>query len=160
MNLERTVLLAVGTSYAFTTAAGQRAAVIIHGSGRRDLVLHDPDDPDAVLHTLVLDGAESRTVAELLGLPLVMDRVADLPAALEGVDAVHMPVPIGSPYAGRPLGDTRARSRTGASIVAVLRDSQVISALTPEFILQRGDMVVAVGERSGLDGLRELLANG
>jgi TrkA domain protein len=160
MDLERTVLLAVGTSYAFTTATGQHAAIIIHGSGRRDLMLYDPDDPDQVLHTLVLDGGEARTVAELLGLPLVMDRVTDLPAALDGIDAVHMPVPIGSPYAGRPLGDTRARSRTGTSIVAVLRDNRLITTLTPDFILQRGDMIVAVGHRAGIDGLRDLLATG
>jgi TrkA domain protein len=66
MNLERIVLLAVGTSYAFTTATGQRGAVLVHGSGRRDLIVYDPDDHDRVLHTLVLDGGESRTVAELL----------------------------------------------------------------------------------------------
>ena len=103
MNLERTVLLAVGTSYAFTTATGQQAAVIVHGSGRRDLVIYDRDDPDRIPHTLVLDSGEARTVAELLGLPLVMDRVTDLPEALDGIDAVRMPVPVGSPYAGRPL---------------------------------------------------------
>ena len=160
MDLERTVLLAVGTSYAFTTATGQRAAVIVRGSGRRDLIIYDPDDRDQARHTLVLDGSESRTVAELLGLPLVMDRVTDLPAALDGVDAVRMPVPIGSPYAGRPLGDTRARSRTGASIVAVLRDDRVITTLTPDFVLQRGDTVVAVGNRPGIGGLRELLTTG
>jgi TrkA domain protein len=160
MKLERSVLLAVGTSYAFTTATGQRAAVIIHGSGRRDLVIYDRQDPDEVQHTLVLDSGESRTVAELLGLPLVMDRMTDLPAALDGVEAVRMPVPVGSPYAGRPLGDTRARSRTGASIVAILRDGRVITTLTPDFLLQRGDLVVAVGDRPGIDGLRELLATG
>lgn len=160
MNLERTVLLAVGTSYAFTTATGQRAAVIVHGSGRRELVLLDPEDRDAVLHTLVLDGGEARTVAELLGLPLVMDRVTDLPSALDGIDAVRMPVPVGSPYAGRPLGDTRARSRTGASIVAVVRDGRLVTTLTPDFILQRGDTIVAVGDRSGIDGLRDLIAKG
>jgi TrkA domain protein len=160
MNLERTVLLAVGTSYTFTTATGQHAAVLLHGSGRRDLVVYDPDDHDKVLHTLTLTGGEARTVAELLGLPLVTDRMTDLPAALDGVDAVRMPVPIGSPYAGRPLGDTRARSRTGASIVAVLRDGRMVTALTPEFVLQRGDLVVAVGDRSGIDGLRDLLATG
>ncbi|GAA1042667.1 hypothetical protein GCM10009557_69210 [Virgisporangium ochraceum] len=135
MNLERTALLAVGTSYTFTTAAGQPAAVIVHGSGRRDVVVYDREDPDRIVHTLVLDGGESRTVAELLGLPLVMDRMTDLPAALDGVEAVRMPVPVGSPFAGRPLGDARARSRTGASIVAV-------------------------GDRPGLDGLRDLLARG
>jgi TrkA domain protein len=160
MNLERTVLHAVGTSYAFVTATGQRAAVIVHASGRRDLVVYDPGDHENVLHTLVLDGVESRTVAELLGLPLVTDRLTDLPPALDGVDAVRIPVPIGSPYAGRPLGDTRARSRTGASIVAVLRAGRVITTLTPDFVLQRGDMVVAVGDQFGIAGLRELLVKG
>jgi K+/H+ antiporter YhaU regulatory subunit KhtT len=53
VHLERTVLLAIGVSYAFTSATGQRAAVIVHGSGERHLVVYDPDDHERVLYTLV-----------------------------------------------------------------------------------------------------------
>jgi TrkA domain protein len=160
MNLERTVLLAVGTSYTFTTATGQRAAVIVHVSGQRHLIIYAPDDPERVLYTLVLDDGEARTVAELLGQPLVVDNMADLPSALAGVDAVRIPIPAASPHAGRRLGDTHARTRTGASIVAVLREGRVITSLNPEFILRHGDAVVAVGDRSGIDRLRDLLSTG
>jgi TrkA domain protein len=161
MHLERTVLLAVGVSYAFTTATGQRAAVIVHVSGERHLVVYDPDDHERVLYTLVLNDGESRTAAELLGLPLVSDRVTDLvPPRLKGMNAVCIPIPAGSPYAGRRLGDTNARSRTGASIVAVLRDGRTIASLTPEFTLHHGDDVVVVGDDSSINGVRELLVTG
>lgn len=161
MHLERTVLLAIGVSYAFTTATGQRAAVIVHGSGERHLVVYDPDDHERVLYTLVLNGGESRTVAELLGLPLVTDRITDLvPPTVKGMDAVCIPIPAGSPYAGRRLGATNARTPTGASIVAVLRDGRTIASLTPDFTLRHGDEVVVVGDASSIAGVRELLTTG
>jgi TrkA domain protein len=160
MNLDRTVLFTVGVSYAFTTATGQRAAVIQHVSGERHLVLYDPDDHERVLHTLVLAGGEARTVAELLGLPLVTDRQADPAPALAGMDAARIPLPAGSPYAGRRLGDTNARTRTGASIVAVRRDGRTITSLNPDFHLRPGDELVVVGDDAGITGVRELLADG
>jgi TrkA domain protein len=159
MHLERTVLLAVGVSYAFTTATGQRAAVIVHVSGERHLVVYHPDDPDRVVLTLVLDREESRTVAELLGLPLVTERVPDVVPAVDGMNAVRIPIRADSPYVGRRLGDTRARSRTGGSIVAVQRDGRTITSLDTEFILRQGDVVVVVGNDSSIAGVRELLVS-
>src|SRR5690606_25468541 len=120
MDLERTALLGIGVSYAFTTAAGDRAAVIINLDRQRNIVIYDRDDRERVLYTLRLDAAESRAVAELLDLPVVVEHLTDLPPALDGVRAVRIPIPAGSPYDGRKLGDTRARARTGASIVAVV----------------------------------------
>jgi TrkA domain protein len=160
MDLQRTVLLAVGTSYAFTTATGQRAAVIAHVSGQRHLIIYDPHDHERVLHTLVLNDGEARTVAELLGQPLIIDHLAELPSTLAGIDAVRIPLPAASPYADHRLGDTNARSRTGASIVAVLRDGRVITSLDNDFILRHGDAVVAVGDPSGIVQLTDLLSKG
>jgi TrkA domain protein len=160
MDLERTALIGVGVSYAFTTAAGQRAAVIIHLNRRHDIVVYDPEDRERVLHTLVLDPTESRAVAELLDRPVVMDQLTDLPRALDGVGAVRIPVPAGSPYDGRPLGDTRARARTGASIVAVVREGRVNPSPTPEFVLHHGDSVVVVGDDPAILAVRDLLTNG
>ncbi|MBQ1073199.1 cation:proton antiporter regulatory subunit [Micromonospora sp. C31] len=160
MDLERTRLLGVGESYAFATGTGQRGAVIVHFDGRRDIVLYDPDDPERVRHTLTLEGTESRTIAELLGLPLVTDHLTESTPPVEGVETVRMPVPARSPYVGRRLGDTRARTRTGASIVAVLRDAHVIPSPDADFTLQSGDSLVVVGDGAGLVRLREVFTDG
>jgi TrkA domain protein len=80
--------------------------------------------------------------------------------ALPGVEAVRIPVAAGSPYCGRRLADTRARTRTGASIVAVVRDGQVVPSPTPDFEFRGGDGVVAVGDDAATTALRDLLING
>ncbi|MFG1779647.1 cation:proton antiporter regulatory subunit [Micromonospora sp. NPDC049051] len=160
MNLERTRLFGVGVSYTFTTGAGQRGAVIVHDDGRRDIVLYDSDDPERVRYTLALEGAEPRTIAELLGLPLVMDHLTELTPPMDGVETVRLPIPARSPYLGRRLGDTRARTRTGASIVAVVRDDRVIPSPDPDFTFEPGDSLVAVGGSTGLAELRELFVSG
>jgi TrkA domain protein len=160
MELERTALPGVGVTYTFVTAEGRRVGVVAHPSGRRELISYDTQDRDRVLHSLALEESEARTVAELLDLPVTVDEVADLARGLDGVKAVRIPIPAGSPYCGRRLADTRARTRTGASVVAVIRDGRAIPSPTPDFAFQLGDAVVAVGDEAATTALRDLLING
>ncbi|MBE1530206.1 cation:proton antiporter regulatory subunit [Actinomadura algeriensis] len=149
MLLDRTNLPRTGTSYMFTTAAGQHAGVVAHRDGRRELVLRGPH---GVTGTIALTGSESRTVAELLGGPTVVDDVPHL--AVADLRAVHIPVAATSPYDGRPLDDVRTR----ASIVAVLRDGRTIDAPSGGLRLRHGDAVIAVGAGPAIGELRRLLA--
>ncbi len=158
MDLERTPLPGVGVKYAFTTAAGQRGAVIVHLDGRRDVVGYDSANPEEARVVLELAGTEPRTVADLLGMPLITDHFDELTPPLDGVETMRMPVAVDSPFEGRRLGDTRARTRTGASIVAVVRDDRVIPSPGAEFTLRAGDSLVAVGDTGSLARLRELFA--
>jgi TrkA domain protein len=159
MELQRTALPGTGVAYSLATAEGQHVGVVAHLSGRRDLISYDPQDPERVLHTVALTGSEARTVAHLLDLPVFVDQVTDLARGLDGVQAVRIPIPAGSPYCGRSLGDTRARTRTGASIVAVVRDGRAIPAPRPDFEFRQGDGVVAVGDDAATAALREILLN-
>jgi TrkA domain protein len=77
---------------------------------------------------------------------------------LGGVQAVRIRMPAGSKYVDRPLRETRARSRTGASIVAVQRGEEAIASPGPGFVFRADDVVVAVGHEDGLGELRTLLA--
>jgi TrkA domain protein len=49
------------------------------------------------------------------------------------------------------------RTRTGASIVAVIRDGQSVPAPGPDFDLHAGDVVVGVGTSEGLATMRALI---
>ncbi|MEU8236291.1 TrkA C-terminal domain-containing protein [Actinoplanes sp. NPDC048967] len=160
MELQRTALPGTGVAYSLATAEGQHIGVLAHLSGRRDLISYDPQDPERVLHSVELDQSEARTVAHLLDLPVFVDQVTALARGLDGVEAVRIPVAAGSPYCGRSLGDTRARTRTGASVVAVVRDGRVIPSPRPDFEFLPGDGVVAVGDDAATAALRELLIDG
>jgi TrkA domain protein len=84
-----------------------------------------------------------------------------LPTAIE-IDLVteQIPVTARSPYSGRTLGDTQVRSRTGASIVAVLRRSGAVPSPAPDFRFAIGDTLVVVGTREGVDAAADLITGG
>ncbi|GAB3370636.1 hypothetical protein GCM10027452_30710 [Micromonospora halotolerans] len=75
-----------------------------------------------------------------------------------GLLTEQIAIPAGSRYVNRRLGDTKARTRTSASIVAVLRQGEVIVSPDPTFRFAAGDVVVVVGTRQGLDGVTAILA--
>jgi TrkA domain protein len=69
-------------------------------------------------------------------------------------------IPVGAPFDGRTLGDTAMRTRTGVSVVAVMRAGHVHPSPTPGFTLTAGDLLVAVGTSEGLDNAVKILAKG
>jgi TrkA domain protein len=160
MDVERTALPGLGLQHVFTTARGRRVGVVSHHNGRRDLVIYDSGDPDSAAETVVLRPDEANGLAELLGTVRVVERMAELARQVEGLATTQVPVNAGSPYEERPLGDTRARTRTGASIVAVVRGGSVIASPRPDFVFVAGDTVVVVGTAEGTAGVAELFETG
>lgn len=49
------------------------------------------------------------------------------------------------------------RTRTGCSVVAVVRGAETFPAPGPDFGFETGDVMVAVGTTEGLDSLRRLV---
>jgi TrkA domain protein len=58
------------------------------------------------------------------------------------------------------MGDTQARTRTGASIVAVVRDREVVPSPRPDFVFRHGDVVVVVGTAEGTQAVSDILNDG
>lgn len=59
--------------------------------------------------------------------------------------------------AGETLASARVRERTGCTVVAVERDSEVITDLSPEFRIHEGDELVVAGTDEGTNRFVELL---
>lgn len=158
-NVSETRLPGVGVRHEFTTADGGAMAVIVHYDGRREIVSYDHDDPDAC-HSLVrLNEHDTQTLAEILGVSHVTERVDSIRQGIEGLALEWVEVEAGSPVVGASIGAGEYRTRTGASIVAILRGDVPVPAPNADFVLEAGDMVVAVGAPSGLTSLRSLLAD-
>jgi TrkA domain protein len=157
MDVNETPLPGVGLRYDFTTRSGRQIGVVSHRSGRRDLLIYDRKDPDTCQEVVQLAEEEAETLAEILGAARIAGRLAELQQRIEGLAIDWLEIPSGSSYAGQPLAATQARSRTGTSIVAILRGDQAIPAPTPGEPLRAGDTVVVVGTPGGIATLNRLL---
>jgi len=157
MDVEETRLPGIGLRHDLVTAAGRRIAVISQRTGARSVVLYDQDDPDAAGATVELTGEESEVLAELLGAPRVIERLSRLREQVAGLATEGVPIEPGSPYVGATLGDTAIRTRTGASVVAVLRGDDVIASPAPDFRFRTGDRLIVVGTESGVSAVGRLL---
>lgn len=152
-----TQLPGVGVRHDFTTASGERVGVLVHRSGRRELLLYSRKDPDACLTTLHLSAEDTRTLAELLGATQVSEVLAQVQQRLEGVAIDWFTIPPASPVAGSTIRQGQFRTRTGVSVVAVIRGDTTFPAPGPEFSFQPGDVAVAVGTPAGLSQFAQLL---
>jgi TrkA domain protein len=70
--IERVALPGIGVSHTATTGRRQRIGVISHLTGRRDLVVYDPDDPERAAHAVVLDPVEAEHLAGLLAVAVTV----------------------------------------------------------------------------------------
>lgn len=157
--ISQTPLPGVGVRHEFTTVNGERVAVLTHRTGRREIAVYDRDDPDACTTVLHLSHDDTRALAELLGASPVSEAVASVQQRVEGLAIEWVAVPTGSRFVGTTIAEGAFRTRTGASIVAVLRGDLTIPAPGPEHRFAEGDVAVAVGTPDGLEQLRGLLVS-
>jgi TrkA domain protein len=150
----------VGVMHEFVTRSGHRVGVVSHRSGRKEIVVGDREDPDASRSVLELTEPDARTLAELLGGSRVTEALAELQQRVEGLAIDWLHVRSDSPYAGKRIADAQVRTRTGVSIVAVLRGEEPFAAPEPDFVMEAGDYLVVVGTARGIEGVVELLHNG
>ncbi|WMX43717.1 cation:proton antiporter regulatory subunit [Streptomyces roseicoloratus] len=157
MDVTEVLLPGVGMRYEFTGHKGERVGVVARRTGDFELVLYDAGDPDEGRTVLELDSEEADAVAEILGAPRIAERFADLTKEVPGLGSGQVEVRPGSAYDGQPLGATRARTLTGASIVAVVRGEEVIASPTPQQLLRGGDVLVVIGTHEGIAGVDRII---
>ena len=161
MDVSETRLPGVGLRYEFENRDGERIAVIARRGGDFEVFLCAlPDDPDSARRVFRLTEHEADALAQILGAPRLVEGYADLTKEVPGLSAGQIMVTAGSRYDGRPLGDTRARTRTGASIVAIVRAEHVLASPGPEEVLRAGDVLVVIGTDDGIGAVRQLVDQG
>lgn len=160
MDIRETRLPGVGLRYEFNNSDGDRIGVIAQRGGEFEVFVYAGADPDRGSRVFRLTSREAEALAQILGAPRMVEGYADLTKEIPGLHSGQIPVSIGSPYVGRPLGETRARTRTGASIVAVVRGEQVLASPGPEEVLSPHDVLVVIGTDDGIAAVRQLIDRG
>ncbi|KUO12539.1 cation:proton antiporter regulatory subunit [Streptomyces sp. DSM 15324] len=153
--LRTTPLPGIGVQYDLVTREQRHLSVVAHRDGSRTVGVYRADDPDSCAQSLRLTGAEAASLIDALmpshHSPSLL-YTSDL-----GLVAERIEIAGASRWNGRLLGDTRMRTETGASIVAVLRRAEAIPSPTPDFRLAGGDTLIVIGTREGVDAAAAIL---
>lgn len=155
--VRETILPGVGVRHEFTSDNGSDMAVIVHHDGRREIIAYDAEDPDACTSLANLSEHDTQTLAELLGVSHVTETVEEVRQEIEGVAIDWMQLSERCAASGTPIGAGEFRTKTGASIVAILRNDEPVPAPEADFVMVPGDVIVAVGPPAGLTQLRALI---
>ena len=153
--IRTTPLPGIGVQHGLTTQVGQHLSVIAHRDGSRSLNVYRRDDPDSCALSLHFTGQEAAVLAEALTPGQRDSRLLD--GTDLGLIAERIPLPATSRWNGRLLGETQMRTRTGSSIVAVLRGANAIPSPGPDFRLAGGDTLIVIGTREGADSAAVIL---
>ncbi len=153
MDLVETLLPGVGIRYELATEQGHQLAVVVRRGGSVELSTYAAGDPDRAQAAFTLTADEAGVLADVLGAPRLAERFADLSREVPGLRSGRLALRPGSPYVDRPLGDTAARTRTGCSIVAIVRGSDVVTSPAPGEVLRAEDVLVVIGSEEGLSAL-------
>ncbi|GHE05311.1 cation:proton antiporter regulatory subunit [Streptomyces alanosinicus] len=151
----RTPLPGIGVRYDLTTREQHRLSVVAHRDGSRTLSAYQGTDPDACALSVRLSGQEAEALA---GTLQPTHHSPSLLSTTElGLVAERIALAAASYWNGRLLGDTRMRTETGVSIVAVLRRAEAIPSPGPDFRLAGGDTLIVIGTREGVDAAASIL---
>ncbi len=143
--VEETPLPGVGVRYSFVASSGARVSVLHHRSGRHQMFVGDPGDPDAFRLAVELDDDDSRVLAELLGASRVVREIDRLQQSVAGLSIEWLRIPPDTRAAGRTIGDLEIRSSTGVTVVAALRGGEALPVPGPDFRIESGDTLVVMG---------------
>ncbi|GAT81529.1 potassium transporter TrkA [Streptomyces sp. F-3] len=153
--MSRTPLPGIGTRYDLTTRERRRLSVVAHLDGSRTLNTYREDDPDACALSVRLTSGEAESLIDALA---PAHHSPNLLSTTElGLVAERIELAATSHWNGRLLGETRMRTETGVSIVAVLRRAEAIPSPGPDFRLAGGDILIVIGTREGVDAAATIL---
>jgi K+:H+ antiporter subunit KhtT len=156
-DIRETNLPGIGVRHDFTTADGARIGVLVRRDGRREILVYDRKDPDACSVRMQLSASDTQTLSELLGAGRVTEAVSAVRQQIEGLAIEWIDVGTTSPAIGHTIADLQLRTRTGASVVAIIRGDTTVPAPEPGFVFEPREVVVAVGTDEGLATLRSIL---
>ena len=158
--ITKTSLPGVGVKHEFTTEDGQRIGVVHHKTGKRELFFCEAADPDTAAMNLSLSDDDSHALSDALGGSEVIENLSHLQQDVEGLAIGWVTIDEGTPFDGKTIGDTRARTLTGVSVVAVIREERATPAPGPEFMVYGGDTLVVVGTADGIEKIEDILSKG
>src|SRR5690606_35192711 len=139
------------------TEAGDNMIVVIHDDGKRELYRSEDDDSETHC-VMTLSDEESRQVAGILGgLSYKPKALETIEVALDDLRIEWYKVEESNDGVNKSIGELGVRQRTGASIIAAIREDETIINPGPDYVISPGVTLVIAGKKSNIKLLKEIL---
>ena len=159
LEVRETRLPGVGTKFTMRTTRGDKVSSVVHLDGMREIYHYSDEDDEP--HVITLNDEEARQLGAIIGGVVYRPQlVKDLELALEDLVMEWIELPTTSPLVGLTVATCRIRSTTGATIVAILRESGSLATPHPDEVLRADDTMVVIGRPESFDEIRRLVAEG
>ena len=158
LEVRETRLPGVGTKFTLRTHRGEKLSSVVHLDGMREIYHYTDDDEP---HVITLNDEEARQLGAILGGVVYRPQlVKDLDVALKDLVMEWIELPPDSPLVGLTVATCRIRSTTGATIVAILRESGSLATPHPDEVLRADDTLVVIGRPESFDEINRLVREG
>lgn len=159
IRVREATLPGIGKKYVVPLRAGGNLAIIVKPDGERQLY-HFLENEDRPRDVVTVEQDEAQQVANLLGKPLVTaPDLEKLELALGALEIEWIDLEENSFLVGKTLGASQLRKKTGASIVAIMRDDIAIANPDIGAEFQTGDTVLLIGSHAQTAAARDLITS-
>jgi len=150
-------LIGIGKKYQIETEAGDNMIIVIHDDGRRELYRYEDDERETHC-VMTLTDEESRQVAGILGgLSYKPKALETIEVALDDLRIEWYKVEESNDGADKSIGELEVRQRTGASIIAAIREDETVINPGPDYVISPGVTLVVAGKQSNIKLLKKIL---
>ena len=157
IQLREVTLPGVGKKYVLPLRDGGNLAIIVKPDGERQ-VYHFLDQDDRPSDVVKLDEDEAQQLANLLGQAFVAaPDLGKLELALGALEIEWVELGDDAPIIGQTLTQVPLRTRTGASVVAIMRGEEALPNPDPQTMFRAGDTVLLIGSPAQCQAAQALL---
>jgi len=148
MDVSETDLPGVGKRFELDIGGGERAVIVVHNTGRREVFVRPEANADAE-RVLDLTDPVARTIGSILEGEHFQPVATDETATRIGDNVMLEWYTLGqnAPLVGMSLEAADVRNETGATVAAIERDDEVIQSPDPQRVFKPGDQLIVVGAR-------------
>ncbi|HEX7022052.1 MAG TPA: TrkA C-terminal domain-containing protein [Trueperaceae bacterium] len=155
--MREVTLPGVGKKYVMPLEQGGNVAIVVKPDGERQLY-HFLEDRDRPCDVVTVNPDEAQQIANLLGRPMVSaPDLEKLELALGSLEIEWVTLEEHSPLVGKTLGELPLRTKTGSSIIAIMRGEQAIPNPGIDTVFQADDTLLIIGTPAQCDAARALI---
>jgi len=152
MEFKETDLPGIGKKFSIITSKGDKVAVVIHLTGKREIFYFEEGDFDDPVCDIVLNEEEANQLGSvLMGAYFKPEQEKIKEVLLPNLAIEWVKVSENSPLANKSIAQSQIRKKTGVTIISIIRDGKSIINPLPDEIVYPGDELVLIGTREQIE---------